>query len=124
MYVLVPTKVSAIELMSSPDTPKSQILILPSALINMLLGLTSAGRAQKGYRVRRHLSLPHAMKFGARSLTSVDDAMNIIQIRQTMDDNNDDLSADIWPNRAVSLVHRIQRAVHWTKERVRARAKA
>ena len=42
MYVLVPTKVFAIELMSSPETPKSQSLISPCELTRMLEGLTSA----------------------------------------------------------------------------------
>lgn len=41
MYVLVPTNVLAIELMSSPDTPKSHSLTWPSELTRMLLGLTS-----------------------------------------------------------------------------------
>lgn len=41
MYVDVPTNVSAIELISSPDTPKSQILICPLVLNNMLDGLIS-----------------------------------------------------------------------------------
>jgi hypothetical protein len=41
MYVLVPTKVLAIELMSSPDTPKSQILISPLVFARMLEGLMS-----------------------------------------------------------------------------------
>lgn len=41
MYVLVPTNVSAIELMSSPDTPKSQILISPLELHSMFEGLMS-----------------------------------------------------------------------------------
>ena len=43
MYVDVPTKVSAMELMSSPETPKSQILISPFELKRMLEGLMSAG---------------------------------------------------------------------------------
>lgn len=42
IYVLVPTKVLAIELMSSPETPKSQILISPAVLTRMLEGLISA----------------------------------------------------------------------------------
>jgi hypothetical protein len=41
IYVDVPTKVSAIELMSSPETPKSQILIWPLELQRMLDGLMS-----------------------------------------------------------------------------------
>lgn len=42
MYVEVPTKVSAIELISSPDTPKSQILISPCELHRIFEGLISA----------------------------------------------------------------------------------
>lgn len=45
MYVDVPTKVSAIELMSSPDTPKSQILIWPLELQRMFEGLMSVQKA-------------------------------------------------------------------------------
>lgn len=41
MYVLVPTKVSATELINSPDTPKSQILKCPDELSKMFDGLTS-----------------------------------------------------------------------------------
>jgi hypothetical protein len=41
MYVLVPTKVFAMELMSSPETPKSQILISPLVFARMLDGLIS-----------------------------------------------------------------------------------
>ena len=41
MYVDVPTKVSAIELMSSPDTPKSHIFICPFELQRILDGLMS-----------------------------------------------------------------------------------
>lgn len=39
----MPTNVSATLLMSSPETPKSQILICPAELRRILLGLTSAG---------------------------------------------------------------------------------
>ena len=41
MYVEVPTKVSAIEFINSPDTPKSQILICPLELKRILEGLIS-----------------------------------------------------------------------------------
>jgi hypothetical protein len=41
MYVLVPTNVLAMELISSPDTPKSQILISPLVFARMLDGLMS-----------------------------------------------------------------------------------
>lgn len=46
MYVEVPTKVSAMELISSPETPKSQILISPLELTNMFDGLMSAQECQ------------------------------------------------------------------------------
>ena len=45
MYVDVPTKVSAIELISSPETPKSQILICPWELQSILHGLISTTSA-------------------------------------------------------------------------------
>jgi hypothetical protein len=41
MYVDVPTNVSAIELISSPDTPKSHIFICPSELRSILDGFMS-----------------------------------------------------------------------------------
>lgn len=41
MYVEVPTNVSAIELINSPDTPKSQILIWPLELKRIFDGLMS-----------------------------------------------------------------------------------
>jgi hypothetical protein len=44
IYVLVPTKVLAIELMSSPETPKSHILISPAVLARILDGLMSDRR--------------------------------------------------------------------------------
>lgn len=44
IYVLVPTKVFAIELMSSPETPKSQILISPFVFAKMLEGLISTNQ--------------------------------------------------------------------------------
>ena len=44
MYVEVPTKVFAIELMSSPDTPKSHSLICPRELTRMLDGFMSRCR--------------------------------------------------------------------------------
>ncbi len=48
MYVLVPTNVLAIELISSPDTPKSQILISPFELAKILDGLMSGVREALG----------------------------------------------------------------------------
>jgi hypothetical protein len=49
MYVDVPTKVSAMELMSSPETPKSQILISPCELTSIFDGLMSKKLGQIGY---------------------------------------------------------------------------
>ena len=47
IYVDVPTNVSAIELISSPDTPKSQILISPLELHRIFEGLMSASGISK-----------------------------------------------------------------------------
>ena len=44
MYDRVPTKLLAIESISCPETPKSQILISPAEFTRMLLGLTSLGK--------------------------------------------------------------------------------
>lgn len=41
MYVDVPTNVSAMEFINSPDTPKSHILISPRELHNIFDGLMS-----------------------------------------------------------------------------------
>jgi hypothetical protein len=51
MYIEVPTKVSAMELMSSPDTPKSHILISPWELHRMLDGLISVNWIDEESRV-------------------------------------------------------------------------
>jgi len=48
MYVEVPTKVSAMEFISSPETPKSQILIWPWELKRMLDGLMSVKEVRQG----------------------------------------------------------------------------
>ena len=47
MYVEVPTNVSAMELMSSPETPKSQILICPRELNKIFDGLMSVQRGRE-----------------------------------------------------------------------------
>lgn len=50
MYVDVPTNVSAMELISSPETPKSQILTCPFELNRMFEGLISVSRrGRKGF---------------------------------------------------------------------------
>lgn len=63
IYVLVPTKVFAIELISSPETPKSQILISPLVFARILEGLMSDSQ------------LAHETKLQP---TSMDDTMYII----------------------------------------------
>ena len=55
MYVDVPTKVSAIEFTSSPDTPKSQILICPDELQRMFEGLISAVLIVNRLETRKYL---------------------------------------------------------------------
>ena len=52
MYVDVPTNVSAMELMSSPETPKSHILISPRELNRILEGLIS----EKGGRCNMNIN--------------------------------------------------------------------
>ena len=72
MYVDVPTNVSAIELMSSPETPKSQSLISPWELQRMLDGFMSGGNEISG--VEKEYS------------TSVNYLMNIVEISQAFQD--------------------------------------
>lgn len=47
MYVEVPTKVNAMELISSPETPKSQSLISPRELQRIFEGFMSARSSSK-----------------------------------------------------------------------------
>ena len=74
MYVEVPTNVSAMELMSSPETPKSHILISPLELQRMLEGLISTGKTQTMWFIGRNVK-------NQDILTSMDDSVNIVQIR-------------------------------------------
>jgi hypothetical protein len=68
MYVDVPTNVSAIELMSSPDTPKSQILIWPCELKRILEGLMS------GTRMSGNVSSNSGIR------TTMDDSMDVVEV--------------------------------------------
>jgi len=70
IYVLVPTNVFAIELISSPETPKSQILISPLVFAKMLEGLISTDQLE-------------SLK-GSCKLTSVDDTVHVIQVHQSL----------------------------------------
>lgn len=71
MYVLVPTNVLAIELISSPDTPKSQILISPLLLARMLDGLMSGESV-----------LPAGVSSCAL-LTAMNNAVYVVQVHKT-----------------------------------------
>jgi hypothetical protein len=91
MYVDVPTNVSAIELMSSPETPKSQILISPRELHSIFDGLMSErDDVMRMFQVmakheRRcsniHMALDGMSKRQSRR-TAVNDAMHIVEICQ------------------------------------------
>lgn len=78
----MPTNVSAMELISSPDTPKSQILICPCELTSMLEGLTSEG--WQGKSAQAHGWQPEGIIVVRRAhkLTSVDDTVHVVQVRQ------------------------------------------
>jgi hypothetical protein len=54
MYVDVPTKVSAMEFISSPDTPKSHILISPLELHRIFDGLISRRRVSDMSKMNRY----------------------------------------------------------------------
>lgn len=92
MYVLVPTKVLAIELMSSPETPKSQILISPAVLTRMLEGLISAvvspGRTRSDVLTYQDAAARRA------GLTSMNDTVHVVQVHQAPQDRLGDLSDD------------------------------
>src|SRR5260221_11780444 len=84
----VPTNVLAIELISSPETPKSQSLICPSELRRTFEGLIS----NSVIRVRD-------LKFQTNSLpTSVNNPVYIIEIAQPLkhrvSDETDDINID------------------------------
>lgn len=70
IYVLVPTNVFAIELISSPETPKSQILISPLVFAKMLEGLISTDQLES--------------VDGFCKLTSVDDTVHVVQVHQSL----------------------------------------
>jgi hypothetical protein len=54
MYVDVPTKVSAMEFISSPETPKSQILISPLELNRIFDGFISERRVSDVSKMNRY----------------------------------------------------------------------
>jgi len=89
MYVDVPTNVSAMELISSPETPKSQILISPRELHRIFDGLISAKERyhennvsddESGTRVKMGGIMPRIKE--QRRRTAVNDTMHIIKICQ------------------------------------------
>ena len=87
--MLVPTKVFAIELISSPETPKSHILISPLVFARMLDGLMSNSQL---YRI------------ASDWLTSVDDPMHIIQVYQSLQDRLCDRTDNVDRNKAATAV--------------------
>jgi hypothetical protein len=98
MYVDVPTKVSAIELMSSPETPKSQILICPSELRSILEGLISVNPSMPLIKLNKP----------SNAVTSVDDAMDVIEINQALQHCVSDPGDDIDWDGPLPLVYSIQ----------------
>ena len=97
MYVDVPTKVSAIELMSSPETPKSQILISPLELKRMLEGLMSV-------KVRAS----HVLD---AKLTAVNDVVHLVEVRETFQDCQCDLADDFNVDGTDAFVDAVKRAL-------------
>jgi hypothetical protein len=105
MYVLVPTNVLATELISSPDTPKSQILISPFELTKMFDGLISVAQvfsANEQYDRHRQCRV---------RLTSMHDPVLIIQIRETPQNGLGDLAYNVDRNRAMLLVDTVERSI-------------
>lgn len=72
MYELVPTNVSATELINCPETPKSQSLICPCELTNTFEGF-------KSYVYNEYVSL-----FLFVCFTSMNNTMFIVKIDQTI----------------------------------------
>lgn len=97
IYVDVPTKVLAIELISSPDTPKSQSLICPLELRRIFEGLISI---RLGFKADNLL--------GAWRQTSMDYPMRIIQISKTLENTEADFTNDLNRNGSVSFVNTIK----------------
>lgn len=74
MYTDVPTKVFATELMSSPETPKSQSLICPAELKRIFDGLISYGKRL-------------VLGGGMRILhTSVNNSVDVVEVGQPLQD--------------------------------------
>ena len=92
------------ELMSSPDTPKSQILISPLELHKMFEGLIST---MWTIDVSSTTTLVEENKLR----TTMNNPMHIIQIRQALEHRQRDLAHNINLNRANLLVYPVQRAL-------------
>lgn len=88
---------SAIEFMSSPETPKSQILISPRELHRIFEGLMSV-------KTRREL---RTLLVYTLELTTMNDAMGIIKIRQTLKYGQSNLAHNVDINRTYFLVDSI-----------------
>jgi len=87
--------------MSSPETPKSQILISPRELHRIFEGLMSV-------KTKRELRtyLVYTLE-----LTTVNDAVGIIKVRQTLKYGQSNLAHNIDINRTYFLVNPIQRSL-------------
>src|SRR6266550_6695083 len=99
MYVDVPTNVSAMELISSPETPKSHILISPCELHRMLDGFISVHDFSKFQEMSHD------------AITSVDDSMNVVKVRQAFEhsERNSRYNVDFYCTNL--LVNSIERAL-------------
>ena len=102
MYVDVPTNVSAMELMSSPDTPKSQILIWPFELKRMFDGLMSNIVLS---------NVPSRQAGMARLRTAMDYPVHVVQVGEPLEHCQRDLSDHVDVDGANLLVNAVQRAL-------------
>lgn len=98
MYVLVPTKVLAMELMASPETPKSQILISPLELNRMLEGLMSISSTIK--KCPSHVQMDR--------LTTMDDAVHIVKIGEAFENGDSNLANHLDVNGTMLLVDAVE----------------
>ena len=98
MYVDVPTNVSVMELMSSPDTPKSQILMCPFELHRMFDGLMSGNRIVSNCR----------QDDDDKTHTTVNYPVYVVEVRQSFEHGQRDFANDIDVNRPDLLVYSVQ----------------
>lgn len=106
MYTEVPTKVLAIELISSPETPKSMSLMSPCELHRIFDGLISRGAEGDRSMSFQELRCTPTIK----GLTTMNDLVHVIQVQQPLQHASRHHRYDIDIDRAYLLVDTVERA--------------